>query len=672
MSAEAEDAVPELWRRWAGPVDIAPQSADVAARTVEVVWSTGAKVRQRGRRPDGSSGEWLEELDLGGARLDRLNAGAPVLDTHQADVLARVVGAVVPGTARIEGGRGVAVIRFSERPSVEALWKDVLAGVIRSVSIGYRVERYERETAGDVPVWRAVVWEPWEISLVPVPADAGARIRSVEAIADGTECGVVETASITVGMTSMSDTPDQKVVAAAEAEVDSVRATASEATATSAEERVLQERKRVSALVDLGQRFGEQELAMRSVADGTPVEVFRAQLLERLAERRPAAMIDAVSRPSVQVMVDEREKMREGMVAYLRLRSGGAVGDDEKLDAGEFRGLTLLELARHCAERTGIRSRGVDVMTMLGDLFLQRRDGAPQGTGDFPIILENTMHKSLLASYRIQPVTWKRFCATGTVSDFRPHPRYRTGFLSRLQPVLENAEFQWTAIPDGKKEIAQAITKGIMFGISRQTIINDEMDTFKRIPREAAYMVALSVEMDVFDLLASNSAAGPTMNEDGLALFHSSHGNIGTAGAPSRATFDEASVKMASQRSPAGHPFLANVPKVWVGPIALRSAAWTINASETDVGQNNPAVKNPVQGMLSDIVASGFLTGTRWYMFADPAMDAALEVAFLNNQQDPALEAREGWTIDGVQWRVRLDYGVAAMDWRFAFTNAGA
>ena len=66
------------------------------------------------------------------------------------------------------------------------------------------------------------------------------------------------------------------------------------------------------------------------------------------------------------------------------------------------------------------------------------------------------------------------------------------------------------------------------------------------------------------------------------------------------------------------------------------------------------------------------MTGTRRYLFADPSEAPVLEVAFLDGAQEPVLERQEGFDVDGSRFKVRLDYGVAAVDYRGAVTNAGA
>jgi hypothetical protein len=153
-----------------------PISLDRAARTVEVVWSTGVRSRNF-VQPHG----WImEELDMApsAVRMDVLRSGrAPVLDTHRRDGAGHVLGRVV--AARIEAGRGYATLQFSTAADVEPVWQRVVDGTLRSVSAGYRVHRYEqrREGAAGETIYRAVDWEPYEISMVPVPIDYEAMVR---------------------------------------------------------------------------------------------------------------------------------------------------------------------------------------------------------------------------------------------------------------------------------------------------------------------------------------------------------------------------------------------------------------------------------------------------------------------------------------------------------------
>jgi phage head maturation protease len=159
----------------------APATYDEDARTVEVVWSTGADVRRRDW-----DGEYIERLsmDAGAVDMSRLSNGAPVLNSHDAWSLSSVLGVVE--RAWIEGGEGRAVLRFSDRAEVQPILRDIREGILRNISVGYDVMKWEEGKDKDGKRFkRAVRWQPAEISLVPIPADASAQVRAAEMPADG-------------------------------------------------------------------------------------------------------------------------------------------------------------------------------------------------------------------------------------------------------------------------------------------------------------------------------------------------------------------------------------------------------------------------------------------------------------------------------------------------------
>lgn len=167
----------ELPRALRGAEVRAP-SFNEAENTVDVVWTTGATVRRR----SWFDGPYDEELvvEPSAVRLDRLNAGAPLLDTHSDWSLKDVIGSVVSGTARLQRGEGLATVKLSRAPSFADIVQNIRDGIIRNISVGYITHRVEKIEAddGSVPVWRVVDWEPIEISAVPVPADPGSQFRS--------------------------------------------------------------------------------------------------------------------------------------------------------------------------------------------------------------------------------------------------------------------------------------------------------------------------------------------------------------------------------------------------------------------------------------------------------------------------------------------------------------
>lgn len=334
----------------------------------------------------------------------------------------------------------------------------------------------------------------------------------------------------------------------------------------------------------------------------------------------------------------------------------------ETVTAGNnMRGMRLSEIARACLQAGGVSAGGMDIRAMVAASFTQ-------STSDFPVILENTMHKTLLAGYKLASDKWRRFCKVGQVSDFREHNRYRTGSMGNLDGLNELGEFENKTIPDGEKAKIKAGTKGNIINISRQAIINDDLDAFLGLSKDFGRAYGRTIEADVFAYLLSN----PVL-EDGVALFHATHGNLAGSGAAiGVATLEAGRVAMGSQKDIGGNDYLDIQPEILLCSLADGgNARVTVNAQYDPETANKLQKPNMVNGIVRDIVDTPRIT-TAWYMFANPEEVPTLEVAFLNGEQEPYLEFEEGFTVDGARMKVRGDWAIGAIDFRGAYRNAGA
>lgn len=460
--------------------------------------------------------------------------------------------------------------------------------------------------------------------------------------------------------------------------------------AAAVQEALNAERKRQKSIRAEALKYGLSEDVAREISDqADDISDARAMIIKKLSEGGPN--ISGVHR--VSVTEDERDKWMTGMQALLLRKAGAssliqthAKAHPEQygnavptLDPGEFRGMRLIDIARDVLERQGVNLRGKTPMEIAKSAIMPRAENAGLGSrSDFPILLENTLHKMLMAAYETAPDQWRQVAAVGSVQDFRAHPRLKLGSLSRLDDKLENGEFKQKHFPDAEKETISASTFGNIIGLTREAIVNDDLDGFARLVTMLGRAAARSIEIDLFALFELNSGLGPTMN-DGNALFDASHSNIAsTAGTPGVSTLEAARVLMAQQKDPDDNDFLNLRPAVWVGPIGLGSDVRTaIEAQfDFDAAQSGGSSKfmkpNIVRDLLSTIVDTPRLSGDRWYLLADPMIAPVLEVVFLQGEESPQVEVEEGFDYDGVRWRIRHDYGVGAIDFRGAVTNAGA
>lgn len=614
-----------------------PTTLDEVKRTVELTWSTGAQVR---KTDFWGEQEWIEQLSMDKAHvnLDRLNNGAPLLANHSSCSLTDVIGVVEK--AWLQDGEGRALVKFSERAEIAPIIADVKAGILRNTSVGYNIKRLERQPdlQDGIPVYLAIDWEPMEISLVTIPADPGAQVRSE---------GDIHLVTIT----SKEDRamPDKVKEKTPTPESNSVDETAIRA------EGGKMERERQLKIRNFGKqsRTPEAEI-MGFIERGTSAEDARDEMLKKWSET-----VDAeCTRSDGTTTVDERDKFIAAGVNAIRGRAGV-----DKMDAGnEFRGMRMTEIAKLCLEKAGINARGLDEREMVKRAFTTT-------SSDFPTLLENAMHKTLQQAYAVAPDTWSRFCSIGSVTDFRAHNRYRLGSFGNLDALGEGSEIKNKSIPDGEKASITATTKGNLINISRQTIINDDLGAFIGLSQMLGRAARRTIEADVYALLASN----PIMF-DGIALFHASHGNLTATGTVVSVTAIETlRIAMAKQMDISGNDYLDLRPALWLGGMASGGQARVTNDAQYDPDTPSKLqAPNRVRGLFRDVIDSPRITGTEWYGFADPNESPVIEVAFLNGEQEPFLDSMQGFEVDGLQWKVRLDYGVAAIDYRGAQKNTGA
>lgn len=655
---------------------IDPGSINEEKRTVDVTWTTGAPVLR------GFFDRYFEELSLDPkhVRMDRLTSGsAPVLDAHSSWSIGDQIGVVQ--SARLEKGRGIATLRYASEgvnPQADLAWRLVADKISKNVSVGYRTYRLEtiEDKTAKIPTRRATDWEPYEISPVPMGADAGAGVRSEGATTNPCEfIGLdQETRDMADKKTDTptpapADTPTEERTV----EVDHSEA---EANATKAE------KQRGVSIRAIGSKLScDDELVRTHIDKGTTPEEFRTIAIDAFERAEPEGRSDA-GRPSVTPGDDTRDKWLRGAEHWLIQRSaiGHVVveaaklrGETVKIDPGEFRGMTMLDLARASLERAGHSTRGMSKMDIIGDA-LTGRAGGFQAIGDFSVLLENVMHKSLQSQFAITPDTWREFCKVGSVGDFRAHNRFRTATLNVLPIVPEGSEFKNQAQPDGEKETITAGTRGSIVEITRQALINDDMGALAGIATSMGRAAALTIESAVYTTLALNSNLGPDLN-DGNPLFDSAHNNLGAGVALTVAGLEADRVVMAKQKLPGAVEFANLRPQILLVPIGLGGQARVINRAEfdtDDIGDTRTYRQpNKVLGLYTTIVDTARLTGTRRYSFANPLDAAVLEVAFLDGQQNPFLENERGFRRDGVSWKVRLDFGVAGVGERGAVTDAG-
>lgn len=598
------DTVTMLTRR----ADLAPASANRDDRTVEVIWSTGAPVRRRDM-----AGQYIERLSLAREAVDlsRLQ-GASVLDAHRQSAVRDVLGSVQ--SAAVDGQRGTALIRFSSRPEVEPLWQDVLSGILRHVSVGYSVEEWAETTENGARVLTASRWTPHEISLVPTPADPGARIR-------------MET-----NMTDSTITP-------APSETQT-RAT------------INTEIRSIARIAGLDQAWIDGQIDSAADADTA-----RRAAFEALASRSaPTIRTEQVRVEMGESQDDPALRARQmGEALYARINPRHELSEPSR----RYAYATPVDMAKEL-----LSLRGESTMALSPASLVTR---ALHTTSDFPIILGNTVGRVLRDAYQAAPSGIRRLGRQTSARDFRSVNKIMLGEAPLLEKLNEHGEIKAGTMAEAR-EAYKIETWAKKIGITRQVLVNDDLGAFSDLARRMGQGAAETEARILVTLLEANSGNGPTLS-DTKALFHVDHGNKAASGAViSDATLSAARLALRTQKGIDGR-IIRVTPKNLLVPPALETVAEKWLAT---IAPATAADVNPFSGAMSLVVEPRLSSATRWYVTADPGEIDGLEFAYLSGNEGPQVESRSGWDVDGVEIRVILDFGAGFIDHRGWFQNAGA
>jgi hypothetical protein len=289
-------------------------------------------------------------------------------------------------------------------------------------------------------------------------------------------------------------------------------------------------------------------------------------------------------------------------------------------------------------------------------------------------ILSNVANKALLEAYTAVESVAVRICAQADVNDFKQVTRYRMTGQGTFEKVGPDGELKHAQLTE-ESYTNQIDTYGKIIALTRQMIINDDLGAFLQIPRILGRQSALAIESAVFTLLLSNPGG----------FFSAGNKNFqsGAGTALQISSLTTAEQLFADQTDKDGKPILIT-PAILLVPTALKVTAQQL-MTETRVNETTTADKpkpanNPHAGkwipLASPYLNSQGIAGgsaTAWYLFANPADVAAMEIAYLRGQRTPTIESGEtDFDTLGMKWRGYFDFGVAMQDFRAAVKSAGA
>ncbi|TFZ46116.1 Clp protease ClpP [Stenotrophomonas maltophilia] len=353
---------------------------------------------------------------------------------------------------------------------------------------------------------------------------------------------------------------------------------------------------------------------------------------------------------------DQRDLTRAAMANAIEARAGITA----PTDGNQFRGMTLMEIARACVQGAGVETRGMDRMAIVGQAFTH-------SSSDFPMLLGDAARRALLQGYQEVEEAFGDFTRAVNVPDFKPTNLVGLGAFSNLDIVPEGGEYKQGTFGE-QSQAMQIVTYGKLFTITRQAVINDDLGVFGDVPRKMGQAAKRTLAQAVFDLLLKNPVLA-----DGKALFHADHGNLLPAALISTASVDAMQAAMALQKSPSGQ--VIQVPmKGLLTPITLRGAARTVRNAEYAVGGAPGSNEPNIVRDTFEVWGDGRLDQKdkkAWYGIANSAYVDGIVVGYLDGNETPYLEQHQGFTVDGVAWKVRLDAAPAIADYRGLYKNPG-
>lgn len=511
-------------------------------------------------------GDYAEILDCTPAGVDLARQPLSLIIGHDTSRLA--VGTV--HDLQAQGERVTGLVTFGTSPEAQQIRADVIAGVHRYLSVGYRLLDEGEPVEGGL----RFRWQPHEVSIVPVPADpaAGFFRSKMQKVFPMISIGHEEIAEVC-------------------------------------------------------SRHGLQDFGLGLTRAGVGLDQARALVLEELARRDRAAGGHINIRPEQRTGVNERAMISDTLAHHMGVRQN---------DRPILRNAGMVELAQRALALAGTR---VDSSWSRSQIM----ERALHGTSDFPLLLGNAAGRVLSDAFGQTPGAIKAVARRVDARDFRARQIIRLGGAPTLEKVNEHGEFTYGTRAEASASWSLA-TFGRIFGLTRQALVNDDLAGFADMVQAFGAAAARREADELAAILTSPP------NVDGAALFGVPRGNLIDDKLTPQGL--AAGVLALRKQKGVGGELLAQEPGTLLVPASLemqaRQLVATINATRP----------GDVQPYALDVQVDPRLDAASplaWYLVAQG--QNALEFGYLEGTEGPVLTTREGFEVDGVEFRARLDFG---------------
>jgi len=632
----------------------APETWNEEERTIELVWTTGA----RGRR--GYYKRYYESLSLdeGHVRLERLNKRAPLLSAHNGWSNRAVIGQIMPGTARIEDGEGRCTARLSQADSAADDVFKIREGILVNCSVGYDVYEYEvTQREGELDEYRAVDWEPYEVSIVPMPFDMDSQVRSLRGHDPDQpappEFFLPEQERTMPPEKTETDTPADNVV-----DLEKVTREAEKNARAAEKQRITGIRATATKL-----EVTDEELVTRLIDGNVSVDEARKQLIDAHAEKAEEHRTDPHFGAGDQDELDKRLKGMEDALCYRAKPRQGPKGKEtgfEETEQGKaYRHYSLIDVCTDLLHARGVRELKRRSKYEIARMALQMRSAI--ATGDFSDLTVSTARRVLRQGYtEVNPV-YQMFAGKRDTPDFKQTKELVFGGLGTPQLIPEGGEFKHVSETLGGKAW-ELSTYGHKMALTLQAILSDDLSAFQRKSFAFGQAARRLENKMFFDLLLSN----PT-TYDGAAMFSAARGNVvagGSANDPSKTQYSLMEAILGKQTGMDADEDLDLEMEYVLGGRDQRT-----NMQSMRVQLTPDTTANAVPPEMRDYVPVNTARidrtdGDLYFGCVSPAQVEAFIYAHLRGMEGPAVEQENAWNSLAVEWRAYNFFAVSAIDHR--------
>ena len=400
--------------------------------------------------------------------LTRLNNAAPLLFNHNSDYQIGVVESANISSER----KGVAVVRFSRGERGDEIFKDVVDGIRKNVSVGYRIEEMMLESSeNDTETYRVTKWMPYEVSIVSVPADN----------------------TVGIGRAEELEEMDVKIINE-EIKMEEVKEIETVETKESDMSQMLGERKRTSDIIELSKRFGFD--GNEAIKQGMSVDQFRNLIMDSLEKKQKEHKVDTT--PNSDIGLSQNEKEQYSLMRALRDAAAG------KRDTFEYR------VGEAAAKASGIEARGLYIPADMLMRTMSVADTANGGNTVATNILSGSFIDALRAQSVIMQIATKLDGLVGNVQI----PR-QTGTSTVYKPAEKSAITQSDIATDFISLAPQRY--GASVPVTKQLLMQSSLAVENMIKIDIAKQIALKIEADIITDILSQVTQVVSLGTNGAA-----------------------------------------------------------------------------------------------------------------------------------------------------------